>query len=109
MLLINTDLNTRTHNGTTVNPKGTHARRGSFGMSCRSALLGQSGEMSSVIDVMPPTDLKLQVRTWSIEGMKEATDVKPQHWPHSEESETSRLPPDLCSMHCTSNNATGDC
>lgn len=37
-----------------------------------------------VIDVMPPTDLKLQVRTWWIDVMKEATDVKPEHWWHSE-------------------------
>lgn len=65
--------------------------------------------MSSFTDVTPPTDLKLQVRTWWVEAMKEATDVKPGRWQHSKEEGHFSSPPDLCWMHCTSNNATDDC
>lgn len=41
--------------------------------------------------------------------MKEATDEKPGRLRLSKEELHFSSPPDLCSMHCTSNNATGDC
>lgn len=69
----------------TVNPEGAHI--------CRCVLLGQSGKMSPVSDVTLPTDLKLQVRTWWVEAMKEATDVKPGCWWHSKEQLHFSSPP----------------